>query len=215
VDPLAVFKEWLGRMLILRPIPAMIEGESKAETLQPNPEVTDFAAWLTGVLAHAPSAYGRMEQYLKQVMPDFRDLRNPVVGKDSHSLEVHFAKDQGSLRLAFEDLSDGEKCFMICAVLLAANETSDSLLCFWDEPDNYLAISEVSHFVVALRKAFQSGGQLIATSHNAEAIRSFGDENTFLLYRNTHMEPAIIRPLTEIDIGPDLVGALIRDDVEP
>jgi predicted ATPase len=214
-DLLSVFKQWLARMLILRPVPSLIRGESNEETLQPDLEVKDYAAWLAGVLAHAPSAYTRIDEYLRQAMPDLKDIRNPVVGKDSRRLEVHFSKDQGSIRLAFEDLSDGEKCFMICALVLAANETYGPLLCFWDEPDNYLAISEVGHFVLALRKAFQSGGQLIVTSHNSEAIRSFSDENTFVLYRKTHLEPTIVRPLSEIGVGGDLVDALIRGDVEP
>jgi energy-coupling factor transporter ATP-binding protein EcfA2 len=214
-DPLTVFKQWLARMLILRPTPSLIQGESKEETLQPNLQVTNFAAWLAGVLAHAPSAYTKIDQYLKQVMPDLKDIRNPVVGKDSRNLEVHFSNEQTSLRVAFEDLSDGEKCFMICALVLAANETYGPLLCFWDEPDNYLAISEVGHFVLALRKAFQSGGQLIATSQNSEAIRSFSDENTFILHRRSHLEPAILRPLSEITVNGDLVGALVRGDVEP
>lgn len=214
-DPLTVFKQWLSRMLLLRPVPSLIQGESKGETLQPDIEVTDFAAWLAGVLAHAPSAYTIMDGYLRQLMPDLSDIKNPAVGKDSRNLELHFSKDNGRLRLAFEDLSDGEKCFMICALVLAANEVYGPVLCFWDEPDNYLAISEVGHFVMALRKSFQSGGQLIATSHSREAIQSFSDENTFMLFRNSHLEPTILRPLTDIEVGGDLVEALVRGDLEP
>ena len=93
---------------------------------------------------------------------------------------VQFSNDQGSVTLPFEDLSDGEKCFMVCALVLAANDAYGPVFCFWDEPDNFLALSEVGHFVLALRKAFQAGGQFIATSHNSEAIRSFSDENTLL-----------------------------------
>jgi ABC-type multidrug transport system ATPase subunit len=107
---------------------------------------------------------------------------------------------------------------MICALVLAANVAYGPLLCFWDEPDNYLALSEVGHFVLALRKAFQSGGQFIATSHNPEAIRRFSDENTLVLYRKSHLEPTIVRPLDELrtsgNLTGDLVGALIRDDLE-
>jgi len=66
----------------------------------------------------------------------------------------------------------------ICAFVLAANDAYGPLVCFWDEPDNYLAPSEVGHFVLALRKEFQSGGQLITTSHNIEAISRFSDDNT-------------------------------------
>ncbi len=214
-DPVSVFKQWLGRMLILRPIPSLILGDSKAETLEPNSQVTDFGAWFSGLVAYSPAVYSEIDQYLKQVMPDLKDIKNPVIGKDSRSLVVQFSNEQGSINLPFEDLSDGEKCFMICALVLAANDAHGPLLCFWDEPDNYLALSEVGHFVLALRKAFQSGGQLIATSHNSEAIRRFSDENTLVLHRNSHLEPTIVRPLNEIQVSGDLVGALIRGDVQP
>ena len=214
-DPLSAFKEWLARMLILRPMPNMIRGDSDKETLVPNPHVTDFGAWFAGLLHYAPSAYTKIDEYLKQVMRDLRDIKNPVVGTDSSSLVVQFSNDHGSVTIPFEDLSDGEKCFMICAVVLAANEAYGPLLCFWDEPDNYLAPSEVGHFVLALRTAFQSSGQFIATSHHPEAISRFSEENTFHLHRKSHLEPTIVRPLGELHVNGDLVDALIRGDVEP
>jgi ABC-type sugar transport system ATPase subunit len=102
---------------------------------------------------------------------------------------------------------------MICALVVAANVAYGPLVCFWDEPDTYLSLSEVGHFVVALRKAFQSSGQFIATSHNPEAIRRFSDENTVYLSRKSHLEPTVARKLSELQIGGDLVDALIRDDV--
>jgi predicted ATPase len=214
-DPAFLFKQWLARMLILRPLPVLITGDSKDETLEPNLQLTDFGAWFSGLLAHAPSAYAKIDEYLRQVMPDLKDIKNPLVGTDSRSLIVQFSNEQGTLKLPFGALSDAEKCFMICALVLAANDAYGPLLCFWDEPDNYLAISEVGHFVLALRKAFQSGGQFIATSHNAEAIRRFSDENTFVLYRNSHLEPTIMRPLKDMQVNGDLVGAMIRDDIQP
>src|SRR5208337_3221424 len=189
-DPLSAFKQWLARMLILRPMPSLIGGDSEQETLQPNPQVTDFGAWFSGLLAYAPAAYTKIDEYLKQVIPDLKDIKNPMIGADSRNLVVEFSNDQesmyalenmyglgagtlGTLSVPFGDLSDGEKCFMICALVLAANNAYGPLVCFWDEPDNYLALSEVGHFVTALRKGFQSGGQFIATSHNPEAIRRF------------------------------------------
>jgi hypothetical protein len=221
-DPLFIFKQWLARMLILRPLPSLIRGNSTHETLEPNLQVTDFGAWFSGLLAYTPASYSKIDEYLRQVMPDLRDIRNPVVGKDSRSLVVQFSKliapspeTWGAVDVLFEDLSDGEKCFMICALVLAASDASGQLLCFWDEPESHLAPSEVGHFVLALRKAFQSGGQFIMTSHNSEAIRRFSEENTLVLHRRSHVEPTIVRPLNEIHVNGDLVGALIRGDVEP
>jgi ABC-type multidrug transport system ATPase subunit len=212
-DPLSIFKRWLARMLILRPMPSLISGSSTQKTLQPNIQVTDFAAWFSGLLAHAPAAYSRIDEYLKQVMPDLKDIQNPEIGPDYRSLVIQFSNGQGSLKLPFEDLSDGEKCFMICSLVLAANNAYEPVLCFWDEPDNYLAPSEVGHFVMALRKAFQSSGQFIATSHNPEAIDRFSEENTLVLDRKSHLEPTLVRPLSEIQVSGTLVSALIRGDV--
>jgi len=218
-DPLFVFREWLARMLILRPVPSLIRGDSQEPTRQPNLYLTDFAAWFRGLLDYAPSAYTKIDGYLKQMMPDLKDIKNLQVGKEARTLVVQFSNTQGSVTLPFEDLSDGEKCFMICALVLAANDAYGQVLCFWDEPDNYLALDEVGHFVLALRKAFQSSGQFVATSHNQEAISRFSDENTFYLYRNSHLEPTIVRPVSELrasgDVGGDLVSALVRGDLEP
>ena len=102
---------------------------------------------------------------------------------------------------------------MICALVLAANSTYGPLLCFWDEPDNYLSLDEVGQFIATIRKDFNSRGQFIATSHNPEAIRRFSNENTLFLYRNSHLEPTIVRPLDAMNVKGDLVGALIRGDL--
>ncbi len=214
-DPLSIFRQWLARMLVLQLLPSLISGDSEQETLQPNLQVTDFAAWFSGLRASAPAAYSQIDEYLKQVMPDLKDIQNPVTGGDSRSLFLQFTNEQGTVKLAFEDLSDGEKCFMICALVLAAKSAYEPVLCFWDEPDNYLALAEVGHFVLALRKAFQTGGQFIATSHNLEAIGRFSSENTLVLYRKSHLEPALVRPLSEVQISGDIVSALVRGDVEP
>lgn len=214
-DPLFVFKEWLARMIILKPIPSMMDGNSEEETLQPHPRGHDFGAWFSGLVTYAPSAYGKIDSYLKQVMPDLSEIKNPPTGKEARSLEVHFSSGEGTLLVPFADLSDGEKCFMLCAMVIAASEAYGPLVCFWDEPDNYLALSEVGHFVTGLRKAFQSGGQFITTSHNPEAIRRFSEENTLLLHRNSHLEPTVVRPLNELKVDGDLVSALIRGDLEP
>lgn len=214
-DPLSVFKRWLSRLLILRPVPSAIGGESTDETLEPLPDLTNFGAWFSGLLAFKPAAYVRIDSYLKQVMPDFHELRNPSTGKESRSLSITFAREQSEVTIPFQELSDGEKCFVVCALVLAANEAYGPLVCFWDEPDNYLAIDEVGHFVIALRKAFKQGGQLIATSHNAEAIRQFTSENTMLLYRNSHLEPTLVRRVADLQISGNLIDALIRGDVEP
>jgi predicted ATPase len=214
-DSLDIFRKWLSRMLILRPHPQGITGESTDETLHPSPVLDNLGNWWNGLISHSPASYSRIESALKRMMPDLQDIKNPVVAKDSRSLEIHFGDQGQSMSLPFQFLSDGEKCMVIWAMVMAANEAYGPLFCFWDEPDNYLAISEIGDFATDLRKAFKKGGQFLATSHNAETIRAFSDENTFIIFRRSHQEPAQIRPLAEVQYHGDLIASLVRGDVEP
>jgi predicted ATPase len=216
-DPISIFKQWLANTLILRPVPSLARGESEPETLQPDTKVTNFGSWLYGLLSHAPSSYNRIDEYLKQMMPDLLDIKNPLTGVEPRHVVVQFSAGPGRLTIRFDELSDGEKCFMIYALAIAANEAYGPLLCFWDKPDNYLAPSEVGPSVMALRRAFRDSGQLIVTSHNPEAIRRFSDENTLVLFRNSHLEPTIVRPVEKIraagHLKGDIMNALLRGDL--
>jgi len=212
-DPLHLFKTWLAHTIILAPIPSLMTGESKGESLKPERNGSTFAEWFTGLLSRYPAAYTHLDKYLREIMPDIKDFLNEPIGKDSKSMVVRFEENHAKLSVGFDDLSDGEKCFFLCAVVIAANEFYGPLFCFWDEPDNYLSLSEVGHFVTSLRRSFVNGAQFLATSHNPEAIRRFSDDNTFLLDRKSHLEPTLIRVLSDIPVTGDLVDALIRGDV--
>ncbi|MBP7227527.1 MAG: AAA family ATPase [Longilinea sp.] len=213
VGALHLFKTWLSQMVILSPIPALMKGVSSGETLEPKRDGSNFAQWFLGVLSRYPASYTRIEKYLKDLMPDLLDFLNKPIGADAKNLQVRFAQNQALLQVEFDDLSDGEKCFFLAALVLAANYAYGPLFCFWDEPDSYLSLSEVGLFAMALRKAFEERGQILVTSHNPEIIRKFSDENTFILNRKTHLEPTQIRSLSELRPSGDLIQALTLGDL--
>jgi len=98
--------------------------------------------------------------------------------------------------------------------VLAANEAYGPLLCFWDEPDNFLALPEVGHFLLALRRALQNGGQLIVTSHNPEAIRRFPEDAVLVLQRTSHLEPTVVRALADLQVKGDIINFLLTGGLE-
>jgi predicted ATPase len=213
-DPLHIFKTWLARIIILAPIPSLMTGDSNGDTLEPKRDASNFGEWFFGLLSRYPAAYTQVDKYLREVMPDIQDFQNELIGKDSKSMSVRFEANNGNLSINFEALSDGEKCFFLGAVVLAANKFYGPLFCFWDEPDNYLSLSEVGHFIMSLRRSFKNGGQILVTSHNEEAIRKFSNENTFVLDRKSHLEPTLVRLLSDLNVRGDLVDTLIRGDIE-
>ena len=213
-DPLHIFKTWLARTIILAPIPSLMTGDSNGETLEPKRDGSNFGEWVSGLLSRYPAAYTQVDKYLREVMPDIQDFLNELIGKDSKSMIVRFEANNANLSVDFKDLSDGEKCFFLCAVVLAANKSYGPLFCFWDEPDNYISLSEVGDFVTSLRRSFQGNSQILVTSHNPEAIRKFSNENTFVLDRKSHLEPTLVRLLSDIPVPGDLITTLILGDIE-
>lgn len=214
-DPLHFFKMWLSQMIILSPVPYLMKGESTGEIMKPNREVSNFGEWFSGLLSRYPAAYTLIDRYLRNVMPDFKDFRNEPIGKEAKDLSVRFQESGADLIVSFEDLSDGEKCFFLCAGILAANDYYGPLFCFWDEPDSHLSLSEVGHFILSLRRSFEKGGQFLATSHNSEAIQKFSDENTYMVYRNHHLGPTLLTLLVDTPYRGNLLDKLIQDDIEP
>lgn len=209
-----IFKTWLAHMILLAPVPALMTGESHGETLEPKRDGSNFGEWFSGLLSRYPAAYTQADKYLRNVMPDIQDFLNELIGKDAKSMVVRFEANNATLSVDFKDLSDGEKCFFLCAVVLAANKYYGPLFCFWDEPDNYLSLSEVGHFITSLRRSFKNNGQILAASHNEEAIRKFSNENTFVLDRKSHLEPTLVRLLSDTPVRGDLVDTLIRGDIQ-
>lgn len=212
-DPIAELKSWLERMLILRAIPSLMKGASDAETLQPEKDIADYGAWFSGILASAPAAYSKVDAFLKTVMPDLQDIQNPIVGPETRSISLRFSGRGATLTIPFDDLSDGEKCFMACALVIACHLAWDGVFCFWDEPDNYLSPDEVGYVAAELRKAFNISGQLIVCSHSPQLIERFSSENTLVMDRRSHLEPSIVRPLSEIPVRGDFSTALMLGDI--
>ena len=207
-DSIERIRKWLAGMLILAPVPSLISGDSQGTTIWPDRELRDFGKWFTGLSSQWPATYGHLASFVVKPLPEFSSLVNRPYGQDSRSLFVRFQRGTAP-ELAFSDLSDGEKCFFICGLVLAANSEAGPLFCFWDEPDNYLAPSEVGFVTMALRRNFSEGGQRLVSSHNPEAIQRFSDENTFLMHRSDWSSPAQVRLLDSLDTEGDLVESLL------
>jgi predicted ATPase len=176
---------------------------------------SNFASCLRSLLVKKPAAYSAFDGYVKEVIPDFSSIDHEDRGKDGHQLMVNFKRPGADeiLRVEFDALSDGEKCFFLSGYIVASNAAGFSIVCVWDEPDNHLSLSQVGQFITGLRKMANRGGQFIATSHHPETVRKFSDDNTFVLTRKTHLDPSLPKLLKDFTYSGDLVNALIRDEI--
>ncbi|MDR0902715.1 MAG: AAA family ATPase [Opitutaceae bacterium] len=188
-----VFRDWLANILILSPEPKHIKAEVAGSLNWPERNGGNCVAWLNHVILARPQSYGAVEKYLKGLWKDFMTIVHEQVGSQNKLLRLEFEDNAAKHRKKFSPpldlLSDGEKCLFLSAVVVAAHEVVPSQLCFLDEPDNFLSISEVGHFIGALRQAFSTQGQLIVSSHNPEVVNAFTESSTWKIGRGSHLWP--------------------------
>jgi predicted ATPase len=213
-------KAFLANMILLAPIPQMMGGFSEEPGTELDRYALNYASCLRDMLQKKPRAYSEFDSFIKSVLPDFSSIENDDRGKEGGSqLIVTFELPQPrkTLPLDFDVLSDGEKCFLLSAYIVAVNAVrapnDPPVVCVWDEPDHHLSLSEVGHFITAMRKMTNDGGQFIATTHHPETIRKFSDDNTFVLSRNSHEAPAVVKLLNAYSYTGDLIHALARDEI--
>ncbi len=201
-SPVSKLCAWFKNMHILAPTPQLISGESLLIPGSPATALTlscdNFAAYLTEFLSSYPAAYMTIHEFLKELMPDLVKFENILIASNARQLKVHFGGGGASFDPEFNLLSDGEKCMFLCATILAAQAEHPDLFVFWDEPDSYLALSEIEHFVRTLRQKFHKGSQIWMTSHNELTMNCFSHENTFLLRHKNHCDPVELRPVDEL-----------------
>jgi ABC-type cobalamin/Fe3+-siderophores transport system ATPase subunit len=207
-------KSFLASMFLISPVPERITGYSEGQSNELQGDAANFADCLRALLTHKPAAYSAFDSAVKEVIRDFSSIENVERGATGANLLVHFETQDGrQLSVDFTALSDGEKCFFLGAYVIAAYGAGLARFCMWDEPDSHLSLSEVGQFITALRKTSGRTGQFIATSHHPETVRGFSDETTFVLTRASHLDPTVVRRLSDITYKGDLIDALLRDEV--
>jgi ABC-type cobalamin/Fe3+-siderophores transport system ATPase subunit len=208
-------KAFLASLVLIAPIPTEMTGFSEQPSNELEHDASNYASCLRGLLENEFAAYGKFNEYLKSVIPDFSSMKNDDRGKEGKQLMVTFKRPESedSQTVEFDALSDGEKCFFLSAYIVASNAIGVPIVCMWDEPDNHLSLSEVGQFITGLRKMANRGGQFIATSHHPETVRKFSDETTIVLTRKSHLDPTLPKLLKDITYSGDLVNALIRDEI--
>ncbi|MCC7493640.1 MAG: AAA family ATPase [Fimbriimonadaceae bacterium] len=214
-DPVAVFRRWLAGLLLLEPIPRLMSGESDDECDQLAVDGSNYAAWLRRVLGEQPAVYAPLLTTLRAVLPDLLDFQQNQSGGDARSLTARFRQGDAVAELNFGRLSAGEKCFFLGATVLAANQVAGPRCCFWDEPDSHLALDEVAHFVLDQRANFEARGQVLMTSHSPEVVRMFPLDRIYLLHRDSHLEPTVVRPADQMSFSGELHEALRNGELEP
>jgi len=215
-EPLARIRDLIRGLVIVSPQPSAMRSSAGQDGRFLSLDARNCLDWFAEIQNKGLGTIPKIITALQQVFSDELKTFSWGPPEGARRLTLVFKREgEEGLPLEFDSLSDGEKCFVLAAFLMVKVSEERDVVCFWDEPDNYLAISEISRFMTTLKKAFRrSGGLLVVTSHNIEGIQSFGMDETLVVSRNRHGDSATIAELSHVEPdGRNFIRKLLTGDL--
>ena len=181
------FKQRLASAVFLRPCPPIMETDSQEETDELAMTGRNFPSWYRFIARQDISRQLELFQELREVIDGFDSLRLDGAADSTVTLRV-LIKPNGlpkPIPYKFRELSDGQRqLIFLHAVLFGVSDEKRVL--FFDEPDNYLALSEIEPWLTALMDASgRSIAQAILISHHPEMIDHLAREKGIWLTRES------------------------------
>jgi len=213
-EKLSWFKERLSNVHILRIEPFLMEGESKTEAASPSPGLENFSAWYRHVSQEYPQRQLQFFDDLEQSIAGFQQLRMPSDGGETRTMKLllqHGPEDQegkSEAPYAFGELSDGQRAIVALYAIMRFTVREDVTLCI-DEPENYLALTEIQPWLLELEMACQDeDAQALLISHHPELIDLLALEKG-LWFRRDNVGPVRTNPMEVEEIGDITVSDFV------
>jgi predicted ATPase len=212
-DPaFGAFLQALKSILVVRPVPPNIDRMSFGNVVRPNVAVTNLVSWLEHLLSNDGFNF-ELTQLLKSIWPEFQRMEFVPIGLQASDLELSFGEmstSKTSVRLTINQLSEGEKMLLALYTLAAYQRVFPATTIIVDEPDNFVALSELQPWLLTMLDERPDDGQLILVSHNPEVIQTMGEDKVAFFSRADHLSPTEVGSLKQDESGLSLPERIAR-----
>lgn len=167
---IARFRKWFRNLLCFRIDPFAIKTQANVEESYPWRDLSNFSAWYRHLRLSHRDEDDSLHQSLRNVFDGFKSLQFEDFGSGTRLLQAEFVQDGRSLRLAFNQLSDGQKCLIgLYAILHFVIAKGHTVIL--DEPDNFIALREIQPWLSEVSASLDEGrGQVLIISHHPELL---------------------------------------------
>ncbi len=166
----AEFKRMLAGILCLRPCPQIMETDSREEAEELERSGSNFPSWYRFISRLDIAKQLDLFAELRQAIDGFEALRleGPADSTATMRVMIRPAGAPSAISYKLGELSDGQRqLILLHAILFGMSDPTRVLLL--DEPDNYVALSEVEPWLTALIDAAgRTIGQALVISHHPE-----------------------------------------------
>ncbi|MCY4636408.1 MAG: AAA family ATPase [Acidobacteria bacterium] len=140
------FRQAMADLVIASPCPPLFEPETRSEDEFLQPLMQNFVGWYRHAAQERMRGIGGLFQALGEALPGFDSLSLTESGENARALKVAFHRQSDERRTdtyGFTQLSDGQRSLIALYCLISLSNGGRTSL-FLDEPDNYLALREIS-----------------------------------------------------------------------
>lgn len=183
------FKRRLEQVYTLRLDPYSMEGQSEKEASSPSSDLSNFPSWYRHLSQENPNRIASLFEDLEQVIDGFDVLKLSSEGGEKRTMKMavdHQTEGENANiteDYAFDELSEGQRALIVLYSLLHFLVRKNVTLCI-DEPENFLALSEIQPWLMDLAEACSDEeAQALLISHHPEFINLLALEKGTLFER--------------------------------
>lgn len=194
------FVDYVRNILVCGLYPPTFDTVSDLESPLLERNAHNFVDWYRHVLQERPDLVPEFNESLKRAIgDDFQGIRLERIGHETRGVMVAFddrssEKSGKRYTLRFDEISDGQRALVALYALIHLTRDQGYTL-FLDEPDNYVALSEIQPWLMTLEDACgESLPQAVIASHHPELIDFLGSDSGVLLKRETSGNITTRRP---------------------
>lgn len=170
------FVEHMRRILVCKLNPGSLVTETANDEPMLARNGENFASFYRHLSQERPDLLHEYFQDLRGAIPTFQRIALSKAGQDTSACVAHFNGDSARYDLRLDELSDGQRALIVLYALIRLTHDQGYTLLL-DEPDNYLALSEIQPWLLALKDLCGSViPQAVLTSHHPEIIDYLGAE---------------------------------------
>lgn len=178
------FRDWVNTLYCIRLEPSRMSSRSESEAEHPDDNFSNFASWFRHLRQErSVNELNDLDSALKGLFPGYDSLHNTSEGEKVRALRLR-QKIKGvadPVEFAFDELSDGQRCLI--ALYTIACMGKGSTVCI-DEPENYVALSELQPWLANIHQRTVDGEQqVLLASHHPEALDYLAKDHGVLLTR--------------------------------
>lgn len=179
------FLEFMRKVIVCGLQPTNFKAESFTEDSMLDRDAGNFAAWYRHLLFERQDLVPAFLQVLKEAIDGFRGIRMEKIGLDTRALMVIFDQYNESYELRLDEISDGQRT-LIALYSLVRLAAGQGYTLFLDEPDNYVALTEIQPWGIELADACgEDFIQAVICSHHPELIDYLGGDRGTVLERES------------------------------